>query len=372
METARQHVPPPILSIKTMSDIYVTETDEAQLAATALAVKSAVDNQRRKETIQSVVTALLGFGVVIALLALIALIPSSKVTEQIIAYQAPPQEEDPPIKMKELTNNAQPKPPGASASMAKVIAAEATSAVAVPIPDVSIPDATFGMEEDFGPGFGSADGDGSGGGGATFFGSRREGKRVVFCVDYSGSMESDGGAGGTRISALKKELAASIKRLPKNMSFAVIFFSTNAWSIETEGPDYVGNGWNGLGEVPNAAWYPATQRVKAEVTGQIQKMPAKGGTNWFQPLKMAFNMSPRPNIVYLLSDGEPRDDVLNEMSEINPTGIPIDTIAFELPGTPAAQLMEIAQETGGKFTMIYQGKRLTGSAAEKLTDEDYD
>ena len=85
-------------------------------------------------------------------------------------------------------------------------------------------------------------------------------------------------------------------------------------------------------------------------------------------------MTPRPNILYLLSDGEPTDAeyVLTEMDEINPDGVPIDTIAFELPGSPAAQLMMIAEETGGKFAMIYKGKRLVGSSAEEMTDSEYD
>ncbi len=353
----------------------MTETDDAKLALTSQVVKMAVEQQRRKESIQSAVTALLVFGVVIAILALIALIPLSKEIPQIITYQAPVEEEEPPIKMKELTNNAQPKPPGASSSMAKVIAAQATSPVAVPIPDTPVPDGLFGMEEDFGPGFGTGEGDGDGGGGSTFFGSRRRGRNVVFCVDFSLSMESDSeGGGGTRIQALKKELERSINALPASMQVSVIFFSTSGWTIDTKGPDQYQKGWKGNGKVPAVPWYPASKRLKGVVIDAIKSMPAKGGTNWYPPLKMAFSMTPRPNILYLLSDGEPTDAeyVLTEMDEINPDGVPIDTIAFELPGSPAAQLMMIAEETGGKFAMIYKGKRLVGSSAEEMTDSEYD
>lgn len=358
-----------------MSDIYVTETDNAQLAANSQVVRMTVERQRRRETLQSVVTALLGFGVVVAILALIALIPLNKEIPQIVTYQAAAPEEEPPIKMKELTNNAQPKPPGASSSMAKVIAAEMESPVAVPIPVTANPDSMFGMEEDFGPGFGTGEGDGDGGGGATFFGSRRAGRNVVFIVDFSGSMESDAeGGGGTRIAALKKELVRSINALPAKMNVSVIFFSTTGWTIDTEGPNHYQKGFRGNGKVPDVNWYPATDRLKAVVVDAIQKMPAKGGTNWYPPLKMAFSMSPRPNIVYLLSDGEPTDSdyVLEKMDELNPDGVPIDTIAFELPGTPAGQLMVIAEETGGKFSMIYKGKRLTGSSAEDMTGSEHD
>ena len=332
-----------------MSDIYVTETDAAQLAANSHAVKMAVDRQRRRESVQSAVTALLGFGVLVAILALIALIPTTKKIPQIVTYQAATPEEEPPVRMKELTNNAQPKPPGASSSMAKVIASQSQSPVAVPIPVTANPDSMFGMEEDFGPGFGTGEGDGDGGGGATFFGSRRKGRNVVFIVDFSGSMASDAeGGGGTRIQALKKELVRSINSLPASMNVSVIFFSTTGWTIDTEGPNHYTKGFRGNGTVPEVNWYP--------------------------PLKMAFSMSPQPNIVYLLSDGEPTDAdyVLEKMEELNPEGVPIDTIAFELPGTPAGQLLMIAEETGGKFSMIYKGKRLVGGSAEDMTSSDHD
>lgn len=358
-----------------MSNIYVTETDSAQLAANSLAVKMAVERQRRRETIQSMVTALLGLAIVMAILWWISMIPSNKVIPKLVTYQAASPEEIPPIKMKELTNNAQPKPPGASSSMAKVIAAQAESPVAVPIPVTANPDSMFGMEEAFGPGFGTGDGDGDGGGGASFFGSRRAGRNVVYIVDFSGSMESDAeGGGGTRIQALKQELVKSINALPGNMNVSVIFFSTTGWTIDTKGPDHYQKGFRGNGKVPEVIWYQANDQLKSLVIDAVQKMPAKGGTNWYPPLKMAFSMTPRPNIVYLLSDGEPTDAeyVLEKMDELNPEGVPIDTIAFELPGTPAGQLMMIAEETGGKFSMIYKGKRLIGRSAEDLTSSDHD
>lgn len=357
-----------------MSEIYVTEANEEDLAARARATKMALERQRKRESLQSAITALVGFAVVLALLALVALFPMNEPKIQIISYQAPFEDETPPPKMKEMTNNRQPKPPGASSAMARVIAAEMESPVSVPVPEISVPDNMFGMEEDFGPGFGTGEGSGDGGGGASFFGSRRTGKHVVYCVDFSGSMESDGEAGGTRISALKEELVRSINSLPANMQLSVIYFSTTAWTIDTEGPDPYSKGFRGNGTPPNVPWYPATQQFKQHVISNIEKTPAKGGTNWYPPLKMAFNMTPRPDIVYLLSDGEARDaqEVLVEMDELNPDGVAIDTIAFELPGTPAGELLEISKETGGRFTMIYKGKRLTGGSAEQMTNSKYD
>jgi hypothetical protein len=89
---------------------------------------------------------------------------------------------------------------------------------------------------------------------------------------------------------------------------------------------------------------------------------------------MAFNMKPAPDTIYLLSDGEPRDydQVLDEMDEINPSRIPVDTIAFELPGTPARYMMDISKATGGKFSMVLKGKLIPGIQAEKYTASSYD
>ena len=198
--------------------------------------------------------------------------------------------------------------------------------------------------------------------------------RVAYVVDFSGSMGSTAEGGGTFAQALKKELSTSIGNLSSGMYFTVIFFSSRAWNLTTEGSDYVGNGWHGLGEPPHTNWYPANEGIKKEVIGRINSMPVAGGTMWYPGLKMAMTMNPSPSIVFLLSDGEPRDgdEIAFNMKQLNPGGTPIDTIAFEVPGSPAGRLMEIAKDTGGKFVMVYKGQRKTGRAAEALTDPKYD
>jgi len=63
---------------------------------------------------------------------------------------------------------------------------------------------------------------------------------------------------------------------------------------------------------------------------------------------------------------------MNELSEINPHKVPVDTIAFELPGTPARYMADIAKATGGNFTLVYKGQLMTGSAAERLANAGFD
>ena len=242
------------------------------------------------------------------------------------------------------------------------------------MPENPDPTGPFGIDDDFNAGFGAGDGDGDGGGGSSFFGTARPGKRAVYIVDFSLSMTSDVIKGGTRIEALKKELVRSINALSAKMNFTVIFFSHNAWSIDAPGANPADFGWNGLGKIPEVNWYPAMPKIKDEFLAKVKAMQAQGNTSWYPPLKMAFAMKPVPDTVYLLSDGEPRDydQVLNEIDEINPHKVPVDTIAFELPGTPARYMMEIAKATGGKFAMVYKGKLLSGSAAEDLTKSSFD
>lgn len=357
-----------------MQLIVPQEGEEKLGAEQSASVAQLLARQRRRDSIQSLISSVMVLGLIMVVLGLIAIIPWRTEIPIIVTYNATdPEKEE--MSRPEMSQQARPKPAGPKSSRAKVIAANVPSPTSVPVPDNPIPEGPFGMAEEIGLGFGDSDGDGDGGGGVSFFGSFRKGKRVAFIVDFSGSMESDAeGGGGTRISGLKEELTKSIQGLSSSMQFTVIFFSSSAWHIGTEGPDFVANGWNGAGDPPGAAWYPATQQVKANVIQQIQSMPANGGTMWYPPLKLAMTMSPSPSVVYLLSDGDPRDgdSVLFDMAEINPTGIAIDTIAFELAGSPAAMLKEIATVTGGRFSMVYEGKLLTGRSAEKYTSAKYD
>ena len=323
-------------------------------------------NQRRQEAAQSTVVACIVVGLLCLILWLIAIFQPLREDNGIITYRPPDQQEDPPPTRPDLAKGTKPKPASSSSARARTIAAALTAPVAVPIPDNPDPTGPFGIDDDFNAGFGAGDGDGDGGGGSSFFGTARPGKRAVYIVDFSLSMTSDVINGGTRIAALKKELIRSINSLSPKMNFTVIFFSHHAWTVDAPGVSPAADGWNGLGDTPVVNWYPATPRIKEEFLGKLQGMNPDGNTQWYPPLRMAFSMRPAPDTIYLLSDGEPRDydQVLNEIDEINPNKVPVDTIAFELPGTPARYMMDLAQATGGRFTMVYKGKRLSGSSAE--------
>lgn len=333
-----------------------------------------VARQRKQDSVQSIVSAVIVVAMIGAILALIAVLPSFREADTLVTYQAPPPLEEEVPDPRKISTGGRPKPAGASASMARVIAAAVEAPVAVPVPEVAEPTLTLGMDDDFNDGFGSGvgDGDGGGGGGTSFFGTPRKGRRVVYLVDFSESMMSDADGGGTRMDALKKELTRSISAMKETMNFNVIFFSHHAWTIDTPGPNQPDKGWNGLNEPPPVQWYPATDRVKGVFQEKIANGPTGQGTVWYSPLKMAFSMSPPPDIVYLLSDGEPSDldEALNSVDDMNPNGVPVDTIALESPGPAAQAMRDMAKETGGNFTVVYKGRAYTGASADKLAAQE--
>ena len=352
----------------------VFKTVNAPVVSENPQVEALVLHQRRQEFIQSLVVAIISVVLLGVVLWMIAILPLFKDTPVIVTYQEPPKKLEEPNDRPDLAKGMRPKPANSSSASARVLAAAVTGPVAVPMPEVPDPTGPFGIDDDFNAGFGAGDGDGDGGGGSSFFGTARPGKHAVYIVDFSLSMTSDVTKGGTRIAALKKEMVRSINALSERMNFTVIFFSHNAWSIDAPGSAPADQGWNGLGATPQVKWYPALPKVKDEFLAKVQAMQAQGNTNWYPPLKMAFAMKPAPDTVYLLSDGEPRDydQVLNDMSEINPHKVPVDTIAFELPGTPARYMLDVAKATGGQFTLVYKGKLLSGSAAVDLTNSSFD
>jgi hypothetical protein len=354
--------------------MHSSQNTSAARAQKSQQLEALVIRQRKRDFVQSLITAVVCLGLACVALWLVALLPNVKESPTIITYQSPPPPEEKRLDRPDLAKGVKPKPSNSSSARARVIAANVTAAISIPTPDDPEPTGPFGIDDDFNAGFGAGDGDGDGGGGSSFFGTGRPGKRVVYIVDFSLSMESDAAEGGTRIAALKKELMRSIKELGEKMNFAVIFFSHNAWTIDIEGDRPSDRGWNGLNATPPVNWYPALSKVKETFLAKIQAMPAHGNTSWYPPLKMAFSMTPAPDTIYLLSDGEPRDydQVLDEMDEINPHKIPVDTIAFELPGTPARYMLDIAKETGGRFSIVYKGKLLSGAEAERFTASTFD
>ena len=122
--------------------------------------------------------------------------------------------------------------------------------------------------------------------------------RADFVVDVSSSMASGGGAPGavSRIEALKKQMHDSVSALSEESQFAIIFFNDGFWGIDGK---------------PNSKgcirWTQATDKNKFKALRRIRAARAEGGTSWVAPLAAAVKLNPKPEVLYLLSDGEPSD-----------------------------------------------------------------
>jgi hypothetical protein len=209
-------------------------------------------------------------------------------------------------------------------------------------------------DNDFGWGVGA---EGMGEAGGTFFGIERHASRFVFVLDFSSSME-DGWDGEenagerSRIGSLRREVVRSIKALPLQAQFAVIFFHDEHWTLDDPGP--VSNRGSG-GRVD---WKLATQRNKFAAIESITSAQTGGGTYWVKPLLEGLQMSPKPQVLYLLSDGEPTDwdEMKREFVTIKMCGVAIDTIALESEDEGAGRLKALARKTGGSYRRIQRGQ----------------
>lgn len=308
------------------------------------------------------------------------------------------------IEKKTIAQYLPQRPSSSSASRASVIAANTTSPLAVPIVEVEeVTDDILGAGDSFGMGSGWGDGMGGGGGGSVrFFGDEQQAKRVCYIVDFSFSMGSQNIEGERRLDMLKRELIESIENLAPSMRYTVIFFSGMPW-LQDENPESARVvGRQRMRDIDlDVTWYNASKKNKQATIDRINGMAVAGqrsggGTIWMSGFEPAMKISPTPDLVYLLTDGMCQDYIslpnatheeffkefianekawkafLGRMTDLVPTGVTVNTIAMEVAGTVAARLAELAQATGGDFSIVYEGKTYTGKRAIRFGDKDYD
>ena len=206
--------------------------------------------------------------------------------------------------------------------------------------------------------------------GGGFFDIPVQGKRVVFVIDISGSMQQPmrargngrtvaGGAGASarKIAILKRELWKAIKALPSDTKFNVVYYNhkTDQWSKKLV-----------------AASNPTKRRFKS----WLDQQKAEGGTNIFDAMKLALKIKSlvygqhydsNVDELFLLSDGVPTageitdpNAILRTITETNKfSRVKINTVYLEgrnggrRPGggrgVSGSQLMKlIAKQNGGK------------------------
>ena len=130
-----------------------------------------------------------------------------------------------------------------------------------------------------------------------FYGMPIYADKVTFVIDFSSTMNHPLPSGITRIEQAKTELANAISALGPNQSFRVIGFSSNVASLS---PTLV----------------PATQVNKQRFIRQLTLLQPKGGTNLYGGMVAALRDVQQPEMIVLLSDGQPTRGELTNPAEI--------------------------------------------------------
>jgi hypothetical protein len=145
---------------------------------------------------------------------------------------------------------------------------------------------------------------------------------------------------GGRLASAKVELISSLQKLPVFVKLYVLFYSSGVKEPSMQ------QGWN-----------TARRGTIKRMADEIRAMSASGGTVPMPAFINAFALSPPPDIIFFLTDGQITGFSIESLLEQMPTNkkIVINTIAF---GNSASKtlLQEIANVTGGQYTFVPEGK----------------
>ncbi len=176
----------------------------------------------------------------------------------------------------------------------------------------------------------------SGGAGTTYFGIEAQGNRFLYIVDRSGSMMF-----AHRMEIAMRELRESVQSLPDYAYFQVLFFSSNVLA-----PDF------------EQGWARASGANQRRYLNWFDRIDPGGGTVPRPAFLMAFDMNPRPDVIFFMTDGIIPDLSADEINEINQRGgrVVIHTIAFGDQGSEQL-LRRLARDSGGQYRYIPDGGR---------------
>jgi hypothetical protein len=189
-----------------------------------------------------------------------------------------------------------------------------------------------------------------------FYGIRSSSKRVVFCIDISGSMEfpldGKGGKEPPRIETAKRELLAALSALPEDARFNIVVYGADV-------------------KVWKQRMSKADRKHKAAARKFVEKLQPAGPTNIFDALVTSMDLAatldgkrkkedPEADTIFFLTDGMPTHgrltdphQILEEITRRNEIlGLKIHAIGVSREQNKAF-LFNLARRNGG----TYVGKR---------------
>ncbi len=183
-------------------------------------------------------------------------------------------------------------------------------------------------------------GNGTGAGQTSLFGVNDAGKKFVYVIDRSFSMEEH-----NAFRAAKAELLTSLSRLTEVQQFQVIFYNNAPLVLATREDRF--------------PMFFGTDAQRLQVSEQIRSVSPDGGTRHMPAIQEALKYN--PDVIFLLTDGaEPalsKAD-LDSLKSRNRLGTRIHCIEFgtgepatSATGQPVSNfLMKLAEQNSGKYT----------------------
>ena len=112
---------------------------------------------------------------------------------------------------------------------------------------------------------------------------------------------------------------------------------------------YSGDSWTLGGR---ADWKKATDRIKQNTRRLIARINPNGSTNPSPAFMDVFDVRPRPDAIYFMTDGEFPRQVATEVASMNEgNDIPIHCITF-VSRDAEAVMRQIAARSGGSYTHV--------------------
>ncbi len=173
--------------------------------------------------------------------------------------------------------------------------------------------------------------------GASFFGTGAVGTKFVFVVDCSGSMEDE-----YRWVMARRELKEAILGLTEKQEFFVFLYNDTSFAYTSQ----------------PAKLIPATEKNKTKIFKWLDKQNPIGDTRPWKAMRLSLRM--KPDAIFLLSDGELKDDTVPRLRRENrekQSGdekigkIPVHTISLG-SGIGSVTMRAIAEQNEGTFTLV--------------------
>lgn len=173
----------------------------------------------------------------------------------------------------------------------------------------------------------------TGNGGGPLFALPARAQRVVFVIDRSVSMGLNGA-----LDAVKRELLASLARLPGDCRFQIVFYNRSAAPLFLDG---------------RLEMFAATAANRDAVAHQLDALEAEGGTDHLPALSRALAFD--PDLIFFLTDADDlRPDQVRYVTQLNRGRAAIHTIELTTANArrPDMPLQVLARENRGSYRAV--------------------